>query len=232
MMNHIWRALCALALAAMAVSPAAAREAYSGFVKETYYLGHGGTPATFEQVVVNPSAVFRSDASYMNLRAHVGSYLGRPLTDEDFRALLRSAAVRLIPCEGSIDTAGVSNSGRFGWRLRKCYLGEKLIELKLQDGSWVVVASQGCYNPVRGKKPTPPPAALPPPITGRWQCDLVETGRNSQQTPATLIPGSMVMSGCCNCTTGTFISPLMVGGGNQTNSSTSQQRCVWINGSN
>jgi hypothetical protein len=168
----------------------------------------------------------------MNLRAHIGSYLGRPLTDEDFRVLLRSDAVRLIPCEGTIDTAGVSNSGRFGWRLRKCYQGEKLIELKLQDGSWVVVASQGCYNPVRGRLPSSARVASPPsPIAGRWQCDLVETSRTTQQTPATLIPGSMVQSGCCNCTTGTFVPPLMVGGGNQSTSTTSQLRCVWIEGS-
>jgi hypothetical protein len=75
------------------------------------------------------------------------------------------------------------------------------------------------------------PVAMSPAIPtsrGRMQCDLVETSRTTHQSQSTLIPGSVVQSGCCNCTVTTFIPPLMVGGGNQSTSSTSQQRCVWI----
>jgi hypothetical protein len=230
MMNYIWRVLLALVMAVVALSPATAREAYTGFVKEQFYLGRGGIPAPLELVAKAPLSVLRSEAVYMNLRAHVGSLIGRPLNDEEFRVLLASDDVRLVPCVGSIDTAGVSASGRFGWRVRPCYVGEKLIEAKLKDGSWLVVASEGCYNPVRGKRPSSPPpiAPPPPPIAGRWQCDMVETSRTSQVAPATLIPGSLI----AKCDTITLIPPLMVGGGLQSNSSTSQMRCVWIKGSN
>src|SRR5690606_32033513 len=85
-----------VALGSFVPAQAAAREVYHGFVKDAYYLGRGGTPASFEQVADNPLAIFRSEAAYMNLRAHVSTYLGRPLSDAEFRALLRSDDVRLI----------------------------------------------------------------------------------------------------------------------------------------
>jgi len=156
-----------LALGLTAGSPAEAKEVYHGFVKDQYYLAHGGTPATFEQVDENPLAVFRSQLAYDNLRAHIGAMIGRPLSDTDFRSLLRSDDVRLVPCVGPVDTSGVTDSGRFGFHKRACYRGEMLIQVRLQDGRWLTVASQGCYNPVRGEVPSlPPPPVVeeaPPP---------------------------------------------------------------------
>lgn len=206
------------------LTPALGKEVFHGYVNDSYYLGRGGTPATFEQVALHPLSVFRTEAAYMNLRAHVGSYLGEPLTDESFRALLRSDRVQLVPCVGSINTAGVSDSGRFGWRMRTCYDGEMLIQVRLTDGRWVTVASQGCYNPVEGT--IPPKLTQPPPVTpvGYWECDLANTSRTTQVPPMSFIPGALVANGCDTL----FIPPFMFNGGNPTNSSTAQLKCVWI----
>ncbi|MEY2665672.1 MAG: hypothetical protein RLZZ480_777 [Candidatus Parcubacteria bacterium] len=153
-----------VALGFMSVSsPASARETYHGFVKDAHYLGRGGIPATFEEVADAPDSVFRSRLAYDTLRAHVGTAIGRSLSESDFRALLRSGDVRLVPCTGSIDTAGVTDSGRIGFRKRACYRGEMLIQVRLQDGRWLTVASQGCYNPIRGEVPRGTPVAEEPP---------------------------------------------------------------------
>lgn len=149
-----------LALGLSIGSPVEARETYHGFVKDQYYLVQGGTPATLEQVASDPLEVFRSQLAYDNLRAHIGAMIGQPLSDSDFRSLIVSDDVRLIPCVGSVDTSGVTDTGRFGFHKRKCYRGEMLIQVRLQDGRWLTVASQGCYNPVRGEVPSLPPAAV------------------------------------------------------------------------
>ncbi|MBP6924447.1 MAG: hypothetical protein KBB78_02675, partial [Candidatus Pacebacteria bacterium] len=177
-----------MALGTLTSAPAEAREVYHGFVKDTHYLGRGGTPATLEQVADNPLSVFRSELAYANLRAHIGSYLGRPVTDADFRLLMRSDAVKLIPCVGKIDTSGVTDSGRFGWHKRHCYRGEMLIQVRLSDGRWLTVASQGCYNPVRGEAPSLVPA--PPPVVKKTSCRMVPVRQHAtSRQELTFLPG-------------------------------------------
>lgn len=136
-------------------SPAIGREAVHGFVKDQYYLGRGGIPATPEKVAADPMKVFRSKVAYDALRAHFSDYLGRNLSDADFRKLIRSNDVRLTPCFGTVDTAGITDSGRETRGVRTCYNGEMLIELRLEDSRWVVVASMACWNKVYDREPTP-----------------------------------------------------------------------------
>lgn len=164
---------------AFAGSPAVANEVYHPFVKDQFYLARGGTPATFDQVAGDPLSIFRSEVAYDAFRAHVSGYLGRTLDDAAFRALLRSDRVRLTVCVGRIDTAGVTDSGRFGWRERACYRSEMLIELKLDDGRWVVVGSSACWNAVRGQLPSLPPQVVdntPPSAPREPVCRMVRTG--------------------------------------------------------
>ena len=172
---------------------------YHGFVKDSYYLGRGGTPATFEQVANNPLAVFRSEVAYVNLREHIGNYLGKSLSDADFKTLLRSDNIRLISCTGRITTAGVTDSGHFGWRERGCYAGEMLIQVRLLDGRWVTVASQGCYNPVRGEVPSLPPVPVasssPPPK--KVVCRTVYAQRQTQATDGLYLQAVYLPNCCC-----------------------------------
>ena len=193
----------ALGLCLATASQASAKEVYHGFVKDPFYLGRGGTPAALAEVANNPLSIFRSRLAYDTLRSHFGEYLGRPLSDEDFRALLLSDRVRLVPCYGMVDTSGVTDSGRFGWHLRACYRGEMLIELTLDDGRRVIVASQACYNAVRGRVPTkvvvtyqmPPP----PPVEKKIRCRVV-TSRQVTVVPQYRNYGGVVIQGCCfNC---------------------------------
>lgn len=158
-MRNIAMLLAALMALVGFTSPASAGETYHGFVSDEHYLGRGGTPATFEEIAANPLSVLRSETAYRVLRAHISSFEGYNLSDADFRALMRSDRVKLVPCIGIIDTAGVTDSGRVGYRPRNCYAGEMLIELTLKDGSRVVVASQGCYNPIRSMPVYPPAPA-------------------------------------------------------------------------
>ena len=207
-------------------SPAEARETYHGFVKDQYYLVRGGTPATLEQVASNPLAVFRSQLAYDNLRAHIGAMIGRPLSDTDFRTLMLSDDVRLIPCVGSVDTSGVTDSGRFGFHLRACYRGEMLIQVRLQDGRWLTVASQGCYNPVRGEVPSLPPVAVfveipPPPSAVSYR--LKRLGEVVTPGPSLSVGGNVfevfVCPQGCECKDGVIIStPRITTGGFPTTS--------------
>lgn len=218
------RLLAAILVAgfAFAGSPALAREVYHGFVKDTYYLGRGGTAATLEQVAANPLSVFRSELAYANLRAHIGSYLGSPLTDADFRVLMRSDAVRLVPCVGQIDTSGVSNSGRFGWHKRNCYRDELLIQIRLPDGRWLTVASQGCYNPVRGEVPLLPPVVVippPPPEVPKKVCRMVPVRQESPRQEFTFLPGFVLENCCPDCVPTTFIPGLILQNGGSPNTS-------------
>lgn len=122
---------------------------YHPFVKDSHYLGIGRTSAALSQVASEPLHYLRSEAAYNTLRTHLGAYIeGAPLSNAEFRQLLESDRLRLVPCVGAIKTAGITESGQVGWSVRSCYDAEQLLELKVSD-SWIVVASQGCYNPVQ-----------------------------------------------------------------------------------
>lgn len=198
------RLLAAIAVAgfAFAASPALAREVYHPFVKDQFYLARGGTPATFEQVADDPLSVFRSRAAYDAFRAHVSGYLGRNLDDAQFRYLLRSDSIRLVPCTGTIDTAGVTDSGRFGWRVRACYENEMNIELRLDDGRWVIVGSQACWNAIRGELPSlpPPPPTItfapPPPAPREPVCRMVRAGSRAAMPDVVTIGPFYYRDGC------------------------------------
>lgn len=142
-------------------SPAQANETYHGFAKQKHYVSAGGEPASLEQAGIEPMSVFRSAAAYAAFRAHFGSFeAGRPYTDEETRELFLSPRMRLIDCVGSINTAGITNSGRVGFSNRGCYSNakygvEQLIQFQLEDGRWVTIASLWCFNPVKGKLPEP-----------------------------------------------------------------------------
>jgi len=172
-MRKILRGLILALIMALGFSVGSLAATYHGFVHNKFYLVLGGTPATFEEVATtnDPLEVFRSQLAYDNLRAHIGAAIGMPLSDSDFRSLLLSDDVRLTPCIGEIETSGVTDSGHFGWHKRDCYADEMLIQVRLQDGRWLIVASQGCYNPVRGEVPSLPPP--PPPPTPVAQKELV-----------------------------------------------------------
>lgn len=176
-------------------SSATAREVYHGFVNDQFYLGRGGTPATFEQAADNSQVVFRSQLAYDNLRAHVGASIGRPLSDADFRSLLKSDDVRLVPCVGKIDTSGVNDAGSFDWRKRACYRGEMLIQVRLADGSWLTVASQGCYNPVRGEKPILEPGIKTDTPVKKKQCRFVTMSSQSRSSQGAFI-AALLLEGC------------------------------------
>jgi hypothetical protein len=189
----------------LAASPVSAQTAttYHGFVMDEFYLGHGGTPATFEQVATNPMSVFRSRTAFDTLKTHFSGYLGRLLSDEEFRVLLLSNDVRLVPCVGRIDTAGITNTGRVGWRERNCYRGESLIQLRI-NGGWVTVASQGCFNPVRGDMPPPPPLVIsvspppPAPVPPRRErhCHVVQTPNQHSPDDIVSVPGFLFEADC------------------------------------
>lgn len=200
-----------MALGPFVSAPAEARDVYHGFVRDTYYLGRGGTPATFEQVASNPLSVFRSQLAYDNLRAHIGAAIGRPLSDADFRTLLRSDNIRLVPCVDSVDTSGVTDTGRFGWHRRSCYRNEMLIQVRLTDERWLTVASQGCYNPVRGEVPSSPPPPPPPPEVKKVVCRMVPVRQSA--TPRqdfTFLPGFVLENCCPDCVPNTFIPGMLL----------------------
>lgn len=220
----------ALALCLVTAAPASAKEVFHGFVKDQYYLIRGGTPASLEQIAANPLAIFRSQLAYDNLRAHIGSMIGRPLSDGDFRSLMRSDDVRLVSCVGSVDTSGVTDSGRFGFHRRGCYIGEMLIQVRLEDGRWLTVASQGCYNPVRGEVPyLPPPVAYAPPpppppaLVTRYR--LVPFGTGTSVSNIQGIVGGIALPNCCPCdgNGNPIVAPFLIQGIGAANTSTIYQ---------
>ena len=144
----------------------ASAESYHGFVRDAYYIGKGGKVVSPKDFAANPQKYTRSDVVYLALREHFSRVVGKPLGDVEFRALLASDDVRLVPCvEDKISTAGVTDKGNIAWHKRNCYKDERLIEAKV-PGGWMVVASQGCYNPVEGVRPTPPKPVVAAPVDG------------------------------------------------------------------
>jgi len=136
--------------------PADAQETsgYTSFVKSQYYLGNQGTPPTLVAFAANPQHYLRPGA-YEPLKQGFATALGRSLSDAQFQTLLGSDQVRLVPCTGQIDTAGI-RAGSIGWSMRNCYHNqdqeEQLIQLNV-NSIWVTVASQGCFNLVRVSTP-------------------------------------------------------------------------------
>jgi hypothetical protein len=142
-------------------------ETYHGFVKDPFYIGKGGKVVSPQDFATNPTKYTRSDVVYLTLREHFSQVVGKPLSDADFRTLLKSDEVRLGNCTGKIKTAGVTSQGKIAWHERACYKNERLIEVKV-PGGWMVAASQGCYNPVEGIRPElPKKAAAPALIDGQ-----------------------------------------------------------------
>jgi hypothetical protein len=190
----------ALASAAAFVSvPAAAKEVYHPFVKDQFYLARGGTPATFEQVAANPLAVFRSKVAYDAFRAHVSGILGEDLDDSSFRELLRSNRVRLVPCVGTNDTAGVTDSGRFGRRVRACYRKEMNIEVQLKDGRWQKAGSQACWNAVYGELPQPLSAPVVQMVPRTVYVQSPQRHTIVTETPGIFVSGTVITVGCACC---------------------------------
>lgn len=143
----------------------ASAESYHGFVRDAYYIGKGGKVVSPKDFAANPTKYTRSDVVLLALREHFSRVVGKPLNDAEFRALLASDDVRLTACTGEISTAGVTNQGKIAWHKRTCYKDENLIEVRV-PGGWMVAASQGCYNPVEGVRPTAPKPVVAAPIDG------------------------------------------------------------------
>lgn len=157
-MRYIKTAMVAALMASAISTSASAKETYHGFAVQEHYVVQGGTPASFEQTGSNPLSVFRSELAYANFRAHLATFVGGPVTDRVFRQIIQSDRFREIDCVGSIETSGVTDSGRFGKHKRACYTSsvygvEKLIQYRLDDGRWVTVGSIWCWNPVYGEVP-------------------------------------------------------------------------------
>lgn len=164
-----WALSIGLLLGVLAVTAAGAQGTARSFVQDPYYLGsEGGQPPSLLEFSAEPSAYLRNDAAYAALRQRFADVLGRDsLSETDFRALFSSGQVRAERlCSGSINTAGILPNGHVSWTNRPCYSGERLIEV-LVGSEWVVVASQGCFNPVRI---LPPPPAEP---SGELVCRMV-----------------------------------------------------------
>lgn len=160
-----WPASLVLALVlAFGGSAAWASPVYHPFVKQPFYHGKpGGRAVPLHEFAKAPMRYLRSEEAYQALLAHVSEALGRPVDDAAFRSLITSDDVRLIDCRGPIATAGITAAGQVGWGQRACYPGEHLLQVRV-PGGWMTIASQGCYNPVRGERPAPPPtpSTVPP----------------------------------------------------------------------
>lgn len=135
----------------LAMTPASAAE-YHGFVKDQWYIGKGGKAVEVKDFAADPRRYLRSEAAYQHLLHHVAEATGKKVDEESFRALLMSDDVRLVRCVGRVKTAGITDGGQVGWKERNCYVGEYLIEVSVPGGR-MIVASQGCYNPIAGKQP-------------------------------------------------------------------------------
>ena len=157
-------------IAMLLALPAGAQVTLSPFVKGEYYLGKGGVPPTLAEVAAEPMRYLRSRAAYQALKDAFASVLNETLTDEQFRAVLVSNRVRLVPCEGRINTAGLTASGQVNWFERACYPGEELIEVRNAQSEWVRVASRGCFNLTRSAKPNVPAVSTAKPESCRWVC--------------------------------------------------------------
>jgi hypothetical protein len=152
----IWLKLLALmALALSATFPAAA-ETYHGFVKDKWYVVKGGKEVSPQDFATDPLRYMRSAAAYTALRDHASLVVGRPLDDKAFRELIVSNDVRIVECVGRITTDGITDRGKIGRHERSCYKGERLMEVKV-PGGFMKLLSLGCYNPIEGERPVPPP---------------------------------------------------------------------------
>lgn len=156
-------ALMALLISVAGTNGALAEPAHHPFVKSPFYHGNkGGRAVPLHLFAQDPTRYMRSPEAYRQLLQHVTTALERTVDDSGFRSLIVGPEARLIDCQGSINTAGITNAGQVGWRERQCYPGEYLIQVRL-PGGWMTIASQGCYNPVRSARPADPP---PSPIAG------------------------------------------------------------------
>ena len=135
----------------LTMTPASAAE-YHGFVKNQWYIGKGGKAVEVKDFAADPRRYLRSEAAYQHLLHHVAEATGKQMDEESFKELLKSDDVRLVRCLGRVKTAGITDDGQVGWKERKCYPGEYLIEVSVPGGR-MIVASQGCYNPILGKQP-------------------------------------------------------------------------------
>lgn len=148
---HKRTALVSMILALFAalgfMSAPANAQALNPFVESQYYLGDGNQQLTREQLRADPEHYLRNGA-YSALRQHVAQRIGvTSLTDTEFRALLGSDSVRVVPCEGRLYTAGLRVNGTVGWIYRSCYSGEQIVQYRLESGDWVDLFSLGCGNP-------------------------------------------------------------------------------------
>ncbi len=174
-MKHVLNALCAVVLLAVgfiAISSAAATadvtRNWKPFVKDKYYLGDGGIPPTLAELAADPREYFRSEEAYLVFKSGFEARLGLQLEDAAFAQILTSDGVRLTSCQGIISTNGIDILGNTKKFERRCYMGEKLIQVKVDD-KWHTVASQGCLNQVfamraiqpKPTKPKPKPAPAP-----------------------------------------------------------------------
>lgn len=135
----------------LTMTPASAAE-YHGFVKNQWYIGKGGKAVEVKDFAADPRRYLRSEAAYQHLLHHVAEATGKKMDEESFKEFLQSDDVRLVRCVGRVKTAGITDGGQVGWKERNCYLGEYLIEVSVPGGR-MIVASQGCYNPIVGKQP-------------------------------------------------------------------------------
>lgn len=156
-----WGRALALLLGACAAMPAGAQGTADPFVKPEFYIGsEGGEPPSLAAFAADPMQYLRSEEAYSALRQRFAVALGEDsLSETEFQTLFTEGRVRLRPCsefEG-FRTDGITPSGAVVRSPRTtCYPNEQFIEL-LVGSNWVLVASQGCFNPVRIVTRQPPP---------------------------------------------------------------------------
>lgn len=206
--------LLALGSVALPETAEAKEVVYHGFSKDKFYVARGGTPPSIELLANSPLLVFRSTTAYSYFKAHMGSYLGRPVTsDADFKEIMLTR-VKLVDCVGTINTAGINNAGDVRYSKRGCYSNskfgvEKLIELELDDGRKVIIGSIWCINPVKGEVPEMAKLKLEPrkvvaKKAPRWK---IEPGSSAVvYSPITVYNQSFYIPGCSTCCPPVFVS--------------------------
>jgi hypothetical protein len=170
-------------------------------VLEEFYQGAGGSPPTLDAFFSAPMDYLRSEAAYTAIRTHFGAARGGgPLSPEAFQALHENGEVRLRPCAdaGPFRTDGIVPNGTVVESPRTtCYEGEEFIEL-LVGTEWVVVASRGCFNPVRLSPPPPPPPKTSECRRVRADATIVQNGWDQYY-------GAIWYEGC-NCRDGGYMT--------------------------
>lgn len=190
-----------LALACVLAAPAAQAQTMNPFAKSEYHLGSGGTQVTIEQFAVDPGRYMRPGA-YEALRRHIARQIGvLSLSDAEFKALLLSNRVRVVSCEGTVNTGGYRTNGTVGRLSRECYAGELRVLVQDSAGNWKSGFLLGCLNPdytlvfvVRIDNP-PPPAPPPVVIYQRQppQPRIIQTYR-----PGYTVGGQVFQDCCCD----------------------------------